>query len=105
MDKGTLYHLRCATYRNVSASSEYDYNACDDFLVTVITSMTIAAALNYLQMNSVDDTPQHNTLESETWTLPDEERAKILLNVCKKIVLAFAQSLYQKPMMILKIIL
>ena len=90
MDKGTLYQLRCAIdRRNVSASSETDYNACNDFYVTVVTCYIIAAAMKHFGMASVDDIPQHSALEPETWMASKEDRTSILLSMCREIVMAF----------------
>lgn len=90
MDKGTLYQLRCAiNRRNVSASSETDYNACNDFYVTVVTCYILAAVMKHFGMASVDDIPQHSALEPETWMASKEDRISILLSMCREIVMAF----------------
>lgn len=89
-DKGTLYQLRCAVdRRNVSASSEADYNACDAFFRTTVKCYLLAAAMKHLQMSNVNDAPQHDDLKGDTWLKTEEERESILLKVCREIVLKY----------------
>lgn len=74
---------------NVSADSDKDFNACDDFLVTVVDCHIIAAALNHLKMPSVSDEPSHDLLTESLWLEAKEKRSDILETVTREIVLRF----------------
>ena len=58
-DHGTLYQLRNVINRsNVSVKTKGNFNSCDDFLVLVITCYVLAAAMEHLNINSLDEVPQ-----------------------------------------------
>uniref|UniRef100_A0A1X7SZV1 Uncharacterized protein n=1 Tax=Amphimedon queenslandica TaxID=400682 RepID=A0A1X7SZV1_AMPQE len=63
MDKGSMAQLRnLIDRRNISADSESDYNACDDFFTVVVECHIIAAAMQYLKMATINDQPSHSLL-------------------------------------------
>ena len=65
-----------------------DYNACDDFFMTVLTSHIIAAALKYLQIHSPSQCPPECVLPcaEDMWTYPKVERRTIIEKICLSIV-------------------
>lgn len=82
-----MYQLRNAiNRRNVSESCKRDVNACEDFFQLVVTGHIVVAAMSFLGMSSVDDTPSQTVIPEDAWTLSDEERASLLLGVTKQIV-------------------
>jgi L1 cell adhesion molecule like protein len=90
MDKGTLYQLRnVINRRNVSASAENDFNACDDFFQTVVETHILAAAMQHFNMSSVSDIPLHSSLTEDLWLKSAEERKDILQSVCMEVVSSF----------------
>lgn len=73
---------------NVSGKTKGNFNACNDFLVLVITCHVLAAAMEYLGMKSLDDTPAESVIQnaSEVWTLTKEKRKDLLDFICAEIV-------------------
>ena len=68
LDKGTLCHFRNIIYRrNISATAADDFNACDDFFITVVKCHVITAAMHHFQMKSPEDMPVHSLLHSDLW--------------------------------------
>lgn len=97
-EKGTLYQLRNLLNRtNVLVDPSKDFNACDDFFQQIICSHIVAAALEKLKMNSIDDTPslvEHGHSESSNsqdnvWMLPLSQRKDLLITICKDIIDSF----------------
>lgn len=85
-----MFQLRCAiNRRNVSASAEDDFNACDDFFVTVVKCHIVAAAMQYFNMTGLDDKPDHPQLRDDLWLDTLEERRDILQSVTNELVLLF----------------
>ena len=61
-EHGTLYQLRNLLGRsNVVTDPTKDFNACEDFLLVVISGHIIAAAMKALGMKKMDDTPTAGT--------------------------------------------
>jgi L1 cell adhesion molecule like protein len=86
MDKGSMCQLRnLINRRDISASVENEYNASDDFFNLLIRCHIIAAAMKYLGMKKVSDTPFHPQLPDELWTECDDKRRDILLGVAMEI--------------------
>ena len=87
-DYGTLCHLRNRLNRSNVSNPTKDFNACDDFFRTVVHSHIIAATLEYLEMEKMEDMPCKEKLSTpeDVWMLPDSERKKILREVCHKVV-------------------
>ena len=63
-----------------------NFDACDDFLKTVITGYTMALAMSLLGMETVDDMPKTSDLPPTTWLLDDDERRAMLHSVTQTIV-------------------
>lgn len=90
MDKGTLYHLRnVINRRNVSASADVDYNACDDFFIAVVKCHIVTAAMQYFIMSAISDIPSHPKLKDDTCLKSHEEKKDILQSVSKEVVLLY----------------
>ena len=70
-----------------------DFNACDDFFQAVVVAHIIAAAMTVLKMKAVDDTPTPYTAigakPDEVWMLDNEQRKKVLDNVCNEVLKNF----------------
>ena len=87
---GTLCHLRnVIDRRNISANAVDDFNACDDFFLTVVECHVIAAAMQYLEMTKQDDMPTHELLHCDLWLEDTETRKNILEKVTSEISLSF----------------
>ena len=88
-EKGTLYLLRNLLNRtNVVADPSKDFNACDDFFQLIVRSHIVVAALEKLQMSSIDTTPSEDVLNTpqELWMLPLSQRKQVLNTVCLDII-------------------
>ena len=67
-DQGTLYHIRNRLNRsNVPTEVKRDFNACEDFIETVISSHIVAAALTVFGMKSVSDSAESSILPEENY--------------------------------------
>ena len=54
-----------------------DFNACDDFLETVMTAHLQQLLWRFFGMENLNDVPCHESIHSETaWMENDEERKK-----------------------------
>ena len=87
-DRGTLYQLRNRIHRsNVPSIPKKDFNACEDFLDTVISSHVVAAAMATLQLKSSSDTPDDSVLKDadQVWTKEKEERKAIMEELCMRV--------------------
>ena len=94
LEKGTLCQLRnVIDRRNISAKAADDFNACDDFFVTVVQCHIVVAAMDLLQMKSVSDAPVHDLLDANLWTKSAEERKEALDVVTKDICLNYVDVL------------
>ena len=84
-DRGTLYQLRnlihCSTVPSVPKK---DFNTCEDFIDTVISSHIVAAAMATFQLESTSDTPGDSVLKDadQAWMKGKEERKAILEELC-----------------------
>lgn len=89
VEKGTLYQLRDRLNRlNVVVYPSKNVNACDDFFHQIVHAHIVAAALDTLGMDSIDDVPCDDVLSNpeDIWMLPVSERRDILNKMCKKVV-------------------
>ena len=76
LDVGTSCYLcNVIDRRNISANAVHDFNACDDFFLTVVECHLVAAAMQYLEMKKQDDMPTHELLHCDLW-LEDTETRK-----------------------------
>ena len=88
-EHGTLYQLRNRLNRtNVVVDPTHDFNACDDFFQQIVQSHIIAATLEFLGMDNMDETPDEEVLSKaqEVWMLPANERRDVLDKLCKGVV-------------------
>lgn len=95
-EHGTLYQLRNAVNRtNVNAKPKKNFNACHDFFVLVTQCHIVAAALTFLNMNSLEDEPSTEIIPDPVtaWMLPDDERKKQLESICEAIVTKFVDTM------------
>lgn len=67
-------------YTNVSSNAKANYNSCSDVLELATVSHVLAAAINYLKMQSLDDVPLEAIVEEadSVWIQPKEEGKKSL---------------------------
>ena len=90
MEKGTLYQLRNSiNRRNVTASAENDFNACDDYFVLVVRCHVLAAAMQYLKMKETTELPIHAALTEELWMESKDKRKDVLQQIVNEIVRKF----------------
>ena len=75
---------------NVKTKPKKDSNACHDFFELVTQCHIIAAAMAFLNMDSLEDEPSTELIPDPTtaWMLPDNEQKK-LQSVCEAIVTSF----------------
>ena len=68
-----------------------DFNACDDFLMTVLTSHITAAVMKYMQIESLAEVPSENVLPhaNNMWSLSKDDRRAIIEEIGLKIVNAY----------------
>lgn len=87
MDKGTLYQLRNLISRsNVPTKCKKNTNACEEFLLLVVKSHILTAAMKVLGMSSIDDVPK-NIVDPNAWMMDDDsERKSILMKVASAVV-------------------
>ena len=73
-----------------------DFNACDDFFMTVLTSHITAAALKYMQIESLAEVPSENVLPhaDNMWSLSKDDRRAIIEEIGLKIVNAYVDFSY-----------
>ena len=94
----TLYQLiRNATNRtNVKAKPKSDFNACHDFFELVVHCHIITAALTYLKMVNIDDTPSSDVIPDPdlAWMLPNDDRQQQIYAVCDEIVAKYVDFKY-----------
>ena len=88
LEKGTLCQLQnLIDRRNISASAPDDFNACDDYFVTVVQCHIVSAAMNLLKMKATSDKPDHVLLDDNLWIKSKDDRKLLLAQVTKEICL------------------
>ena len=86
-DHGNLYQTRnLIQRRNVGKKPKKDFNAHDSFFDLVTTAHILAAAVEVLGMDDLDDTPCELLVPKDVHTLPKSDRRAILDNICHVIV-------------------
>ena len=82
-EHGTLYQLRnLINRRNVVAKPMKDFNACDDFFITVLTGHIIAAAMKVLHIDSPSGIPEGALFNAgNLWMESKEERQSVILGI------------------------
>ena len=78
-EHGTLYQLRNKINRtNVVKNPKSNYNACGDFLETVVVGHVLGAAMQILEISNLNDQPSDVavgiTSAENLWTFTSEER-------------------------------
>ena len=63
-----------------------DFNAHNSFFSLITTSHILAAAMEVLSMDSLDDNPSEFLVPKDIPTLPKSERSKIVNHICDVIV-------------------
>lgn len=100
-EHGTLYQLRNKINRtNVVTNPKSNYNACGDFLETVIVAHILSAAMKILGISNLDDQPSDDVIGTSAehlWTLTDKERKKVMDKVCEKMVDEFVGFSFNVP--------
>ena len=88
----------------MSKSPRKNFNASDDFIKLIITSYIMTAAMEYLKMDSLTDSPSEEVIHSpsEIWTLPLEERKALLMKICGDIVESFISFEYHSTYLLLE---
>ena len=90
-EHGTLYQLRNKINRtNVVKNPKSNFDACEDFIETIITGHILIAALKTLEISSLQDQPSDVVIGIESaenlWTYTNTERKAVLHTVSQKIV-------------------
>ena len=90
-EHGTLYQLRnLINRRNVVAKPMKDFNACDDFFITVLTGHIIAAAMKVLHIDSPSGIPEGALFNAgNLWMESKEERQSVIESISSEIVDSF----------------
>jgi L1 cell adhesion molecule like protein len=90
MQRGTLMQLQLLINRkNVKNEPKQDFSACEDFFMLVVTSHILCAAMEHLQMNTLDDEPVCNELPEDFWLYLDHERSAIVDAIAESIITKF----------------
>ena len=79
-----------------------DFNACEDFLLLVISALMIAATMHVMEMKTTSDLPKPNTPIGPdphlVWTLDEKSRKNILTDICDEVINKFVQfSFFNEP--------
>ena len=83
----TLYQLRNVLNRhNVRKKPIKDFNACDDFFMTILTSHIIVAAMKHLHIDSQSQTPPDLPNAEDLWMLSKQERKDLLDGISAQIL-------------------
>ena len=86
-DSGTIFQLRNIINRkNISKKPKKDVNSHEDFFHLVVDAHVLAAAMEFLGMEDLDEEPNAEVFPPGVWMLHREERRDILLSVCGAIV-------------------
>ena len=85
-EHGSLYQLRnLINRRNVVSNPVDNFNACDDFFDTVVTSYVLVACMLILGMDSLTDVPQPNSFgfTATSWMKSDSARKSEIYAFCQ----------------------
>ena len=87
---GTLLQLKHVLNRtNLPSKPKSDLNACEDFLEVVTVAHIIAACMEVLGMQSIDDEPDPTIVPSDLKFKDKNKKEEVLSQVTKKIVDGF----------------
>ena len=70
------------------------FDECEDFLLTVIEGLIVAATMTLFNMSDADDTPDN--MPTQSWLQTDEERAAMLSAITDEIYDKFVKSTYNR---------
>ena len=89
-DIGTIFQLRNLINRkNIGNKPKNDVNAHEDFFHLLVESHVLAAAIEFLGMENIDDVPPVDIFPPTAWMLSQEERRDMLMSVCEAMVEEF----------------
>lgn len=91
-EHGTLYQMRnLLNRRNVVKKPIDDFNACDDFFMTVLTAHILVAAMKFLHIESLDQVPPDDVIQDaeSVWMLSKQERQDLIESISNQIVEQF----------------
>ena len=81
---GTLCQVRNLIGRsNVKIDPTKDFDACEDFLITVVKSLIVAGIMEMLNMKSLDNTPVSSIVPENCMEKRLQERKAILTIITK----------------------
>ena len=96
--KGTLFQLRCLINRtNVKKKPKESFNACSEFLTTVVIAHVILAALRLFKMETMESQPPESIISSSVMGLSKEERRGELLRLSRIIADGYVSFSYNQP--------
>ena len=88
--KGTLYQLKnVINQRNVKPNPKDNVTAANDFLSIITTCHILAATMKLFGMEDLNAIPVDENVNENTWMLPDKDRKKILILLCRRVVDAY----------------
>lgn len=99
-EHGTMYQLRNLIGRsNVTANPVHRFNECDDFFKLLVTCHILVAAMQLLQMKSLEDTPCLSTVTEPAvfWMEDAVKRKSVLQSISEDIVEKFVSFDFNKP--------
>jgi L1 cell adhesion molecule like protein len=79
---------------NVKADPSKAFDECEDFLLTVVEGLIVTAAMQILDMKSLDDVPHSNIIPQNSWLCSDSERKNLLARVTKEIFVKYVKVCY-----------
>lgn len=86
-EQGTLYQLKNIINRtNLKANPKDSVNATHEFITLVTTCHILSAVMQLMKMSELNDIPDDELVDEETWMLPAEERKHILSQISHKVV-------------------
>ena len=88
-EHGTLYQLRnVINRRNVVKKPIDNFNACDEFFMTVVISYILVVSIKYLKLKSLSEIPSDDVIPDaeNLWMQPKEVRKDVNESTSQKIV-------------------
>jgi len=84
------YILRNLIHRQSAVKCpKNDVNSCEDFFLTVVAAHILAAAMQLLNMNSLETVPLSDLITDDYWLESAELRHSALMSVCKALISKF----------------
>ena len=86
-DFGSLLQLRnLINRRNVTSNPGRDVNAADDFFTLVVTTHFLACAMKKLDIKSLNDVPNMEQFNANSWMATDADRRSSLNSFCHELI-------------------